>query len=714
LKPGKRYDYWGAFQAAERIRSKLVKLGYRSALIDVEEHPRSSGEMDVVFALETGKRIRIVWTGAVPGKRFRKRIEALWDGRLSEDVLADTLARRAEYALRAEKYFQARVTPSLEGTGEEITIRFDVAEGNKGQRVFLSFEGNDSLPDAKLRGVLPKRDTPDFFAAVGEETSKLRRAIHVLYASEGFLRGRVTDIRASYSEESREFLVTIAVDEGPRAMVASVSLPPEAAEYKGPDAPHIDLVPDTPFRIEGYLNSRTALYGFYSGEGYFQPQVSGILKPAGDKIAVLFTVEKGPLARVGEIRMARPSRIRQSRVEKLLTLKEGDQILPTELALSRKRLFETRAFQSVDIQTIASEEGPEVRDVVVDLIDKPEVEVNYGLRYTLLNPTYLAESGEEKYSPFEVGGGLLFVNPFGFGHRYGASGYVFGKTQFYRLFYETDTFFGLRFPTQVILSQDWLQELQLSRVNSRINRVTFQQHYLWGERTESLVGGERLRLQWNYSFRHIRLSYVDEQVPAYDTDRGSISLSLIGDTRDSFVDPARGSFWSVTSEFASQWLASDVNFTKLFAQGYLFVPLGKKTVWASGLRIGAVPGENPLLIIEDRFRAGGVYSVRGFPLNSLGPKNDLGEPLGGQAVLIFNQELRFPLYRSLYGGAFYDTGNVFALADLMRLGDLRHCAGVGLRYMLPFGPIRLDWAYVLDPKPGEDRYRFSFTIGHIF
>jgi outer membrane translocation and assembly module TamA len=130
--------------------------------------------------------------------------------------------------------------------------------------------------------------------------------------------------------------------------------------------------------------------------------------------------------------------------------------------------------------------------------------------------------------------------------------------------------------------------------------------------------------------------------------------------------------------------------------------------------LGIVPGENPLLIIEDRFKAGGPMTVRGFPLNYLGPKNEKGEPLGGQALAVFNQELRFPIYKWLHGGVFYDTGNVFLLASKARFSDLRHCAGVGLRYLFPFGPIRLDLAYILDPKPGEDRYRFIFTLGHAF
>ena len=714
LKSGKRYNYWEALQGAQRIRNKLVKLGFKSALVDFEERATSTEQMDVIYFLEIGKRINIVWAGDALQRAARKRIEAFWDGHMSEDMLVEILAKKAEYSLQAQRFYLAQVTPFLTKTENEITVKLKVDKGSKGIGVRLEFRGNDSLEESKLANALPKPTKSEFFEMVVEDTNLLRRSIHVLYASEGFLHGRVVDVQTEYAAGNQELFVTIFVDEGPQAMVASVNLPAEAAEYRGPDAPRLNLEVEIPFRIEDYVDDRAALSNFYRRQGFFQPQVSGILKPVDNKIAVYFTVDKGPRTRVGEIRMARPSRIRQSTLEKSLTLKKGDPIHPDELALSRKRLFETRAFQSVDIQTVASEEGPEVRDLVVDLIDNPEIQLNYGVRYTLHNPTYQEDLTDNDYSPFEIGGGFRFLNPFGYGHRYGASGYLFGKDQFYRLFYETDSFFGLRFPTQVVLSQDWLREIQITGLKSRINRITFQQHYLFGESSDGTRWGEKLRLQWNYSFRHIRLTPRKEQLASYETDRGSISLSLIGDTRDSFLNPKRGLFWSLTSEFSRKWLGSDVNYLKLYSQAYLFIPLGGETIWVSGLRLGAVPGDNPLLIIEDRFHAGGAYSVRGFPQYYLGPKNELGDPLGGQAVVIFNQELRFPLYKSFYGGIFYDTGNVFALAQQMSLKGLRHSAGLGLRYVLPFGPIRLDWAYVLDPKPGEKRYRFTFTIGHVF
>jgi outer membrane protein assembly factor BamA len=132
-----------------------------------------------------------------------------------------------------------------------------------------------------------------------------------------------------------------------------------------------------------------------------------------------------------------------------------------------------------------------------------------------------------------------------------------------------------------------------------------------------------------------------------------------------------------------------------------------------------------LFIVDDRFKAGGPNSVRGFEHNSLGPKlpiidPDTGEPtgdvafLGGQAVVIMNQELRFPIYKLLHGGAYFDIGEVYPKVSEIRLSDLRLTAGAGLRVVLPFGPLRFDWAEVLNPRQEDRISRFQFSFGYAF
>jgi len=153
----------------------------------------------------------------------------------------------------------------------------------------------------------------------------------------------------------------------------------------------------------------------------------------------------------------------------------------------------------------------------------------------------------------------------------------------------------------------------------------------------------------------------------------------------------------------------------------LYLPLPFDMVWAQGYRAGVVPGTNPLFLLENRFQAGGPNTVRGFSQNQLGPQFS-GAGLGGQAVAIFNQELRFPIMKlpafvggfQLAGGVFWDAGNTWALSRDFSLGDLRHDVGAGLRVMFPFGPIRLEYAFILNRRPGESAGRIVFGLGHAF
>jgi translocation and assembly module TamA len=99
-----------------------------------------------------------------------------------------------------------------------------------------------------------------------------------------------------------------------------------------------------------------------------------------------------------------------------------------------------------------------------------------------------------------------------------------------------------------------------------------------------------------------------------------------------------------------------------------------------------------------RFFAGGDNSVRGYDYESLGPRNALGELIGGNRVFEASVEYEHPLTESWSIAAFVDTGNAFLGSDF----KLRTGAGIGARWFTPIGPIRLDVAWPIDTAPGED------------
>ena len=131
---------------------------------------------------------------------------------------------------------------------------------------------------------------------------------------------------------------------------------------------------------------------------------------------------------------------------------------------------------------------------------------------------------------------------------------------------------------------------------------------------------------------------------------------------------------------------SDLEFYKLNYSNTFYFPLGETFILSLGSEFGYgdAYGSSEDLPFFEKFRAGGVRTVRGYESNSLGPRDSLGEPYGGNLLTTFRSELLFPpppLPLISPGSArmslFVDAGNVFEEVDDFETGDLRGSVGLG-------------------------------------
>ena len=201
-------------------------------------------------------------------------------------------------------------------------------------------------------------------------------------------------------------------------------------------------------------------------------------------------------------------------------------------------------------------------------------------------------------------------------------------------------------------------------------------------------------------------------------DIGTISPIIIRDSRDNPFNPRTGSVNSFKLDYsAGMATASEIEFFRYIFQSSWYIPVSKSIVWGLSARGGWAEayGETKELPISKRFFLGGRTTVRGFELDSIGPKGSDGSPTGGDAYLNLNTELRFPIYRSFGGLVFVDAGNVWLKsAESVNVTDLRSSAGIGLRYLTPIGPLSLDAGWKLDRESGESAWEWHFTIGNVF
>jgi outer membrane protein assembly factor BamA len=238
-------------------------------------------------------------------------------------------------------------------------------------------------------------------------------------------------------------------------------------------------------------------------------------------------------------------------------------------------------------------------------------------------------------------------------------------------------------------------------------------------------------------------------------------VTWLRDKRDNPADATKGNFNSAELSVASTGIGSSSSFLRFFFQNSTYHPIKRRFSFARSIRIGILePFANTqsltfppptattctapaptgptaeIIPLPERFFAGGGTSLRGFALNQAGPRDPCtGFPVGGQAMLVLNQEFRFPMRlpffgTSLGGALFYDGGNVYSRIDHIslrtyspkpifalqdpslppsatnptlcvynctnELNYFAHTIGLGIRYATPVGPIRIDLGYQIN------------------
>jgi translocation and assembly module TamA len=168
------------------------------------------------------------------------------------------------------------------------------------------------------------------------------------------------------------------------------------------------------------------------------------------------------------------------------------------------------------------------------------------------------------------------------------------------------------------------------------------------------------------------------------------------DRFDNLFDPRQGYSLIGDVGWSSSYFGSELDTLRAMLSGSLALSPGSGWTWVQTARIGAAePLRGTLLDPTVRFKAGGQGSIRGFDFESVGPgiETDYGTiPLGGGALFILNEELRTPLWKSLRGAVFVDTGQIWeswSTADW----QLSTSVGLGLRWSTPIGLVWGDAAW---------------------
>ena len=540
----------------------------------------------------------------------------------------------------------------------------------------------------------------------------VERTLRQVYNEEGFLKAEIAG--RPLTIEGTVGVLLVDIKEGPRAQittrlfagVAETQLPQvEKAAALTLPAPYVAAeVNEARVRIEEHYRRQ----GFNDAEVEVEPAVA-----PDDTVTLTFHVTEGPQQVLRAVELTGNEVTSDKVLTQALRFKIGQPADLDEWALARKRLYDTNVFRLVEIQTVPlgeAADGVQPVKAVVKVEEYPAWSFRYGFQLEGERQAELEQFTSSRNAG--VVSELRTPNLFGRALNSGVFGMYQRDRQDASVFVASSRLFGwsARSTLYSFFSRDRVRN-DTGEISSITDQQGISADQRWRPKGFQVIYG--YRFERNHT---VIPTSLDDPLPSFDivADVAKLSSAVLFDRRDDPINARKGTFSSISFDYASTRLGSDVSNRKVLAQQFVFVPI-RRLVLASRVLAGYAFGRDPLQF-ADRFRAGGATSVRGYGEDGLNPRDENGFESGGDRLVILNQELRFPIYWWFNGVVFADAGNVFTTEQTTSFRDLKVGVGFGLRLDTPVGLIRGDVGFPQSTlgagRTTKTRYYFGF--GHIF
>jgi translocation and assembly module TamA len=568
--------------------------------------------------------------------------------------------------------------------------------------------GDDDLAEALRRASVlvptaadPANDAQDLLAAARGEYARIVGALYATGRYSGVVRvlvdGREAATIPPLDMPDRIGRIEVIVDPGPvfrfsRAVVAPLaegtSLP---AGFATGEVAESGLV----------QRATTAGVNGWRDVGHAKADVAGDRIIADHPAAALsaeVALIPGPRLRFGRLDVQGEERMRAGAIRRIAGLPEGEVYSPQELDDAAARLRRTGVFRSVSMQEAEAIRAPDLLDIAAVVVEEPLRRLTFGAEIASLEGLNLQASWLHR----NLFGGAERLRIAGEVSNIGAQSsgmdYLLGVTLDRPASFTPDTSAGLALDLGHFDEEDYNADFfvfgfNLSHVFSDTLTVRAGLDYQW--------------IQGEDDFGRFRYRNV------------GLPLGLTWDRRDNATDATSG-FYLDAEARPFYGLGSTDSGIRMTFDGRAYRGFGEEArfVLAGRLQGGALLGADLLAAPRDSlFYSGGGGSVRGQPFQSLGVTvpDAAGNSIttGGTRYLAASVEGRFRITETIGAVAFIDAGTV-SDDTFARDGDDVHAgAGLGLRYLTGFGPIRLD---VAAPVAGDtgDGVQIYIGIGQAF
>jgi outer membrane protein insertion porin family len=791
MHPGDRVTAARVTSSLQRLRKKFRKQERVLAQVSIaaqKYHPESNA-VDYTYLIEPGPVV-IVYTQGFHINRgvLRKEVPIYEENAIDDDLLNEGKRNILDY-LQSRGHFDAAVEFRKESGPDSLRVVYVIDPGPVHKLELIDISGNKYFLRPILRATMQIQPAGKFFHGrySGELLKNDVATLRTVYVANGFRQVRIeTKVDDNYHGAGNHLAVHIQIEEGPQTLNGKVDI-------RGNEKIDAKVFSDLksaegqPYSEQNLASDREYILNYYFNRGFSNAALDISTKPSPgqpEREDISYTIAEGDQIFISRVMVAGLDHTRDYVVQREIQVAAGEPLSQQDLLDTQSKLYDLGIFSQVDTAVQNPEGSDPQKNVLIQVQEAKRYTFTYGIGLefeTGLPSGASSPTGSTGVSPrvgfditrLNVGGRnqtLIFQSHVGRLQQRGLVSYEIPKLfnndrlkLFYTIFYDNSldvaTFTSRRLEGKIDLRQQ-IGKLQPNHSTS----ITYRFDYRRVE-ASNLVN----------TFSPAEFSLFS--LPARVAGPG---LTYIRDQRDNPLESTKGQYFTLDAFAASSYLGSQADFARTLVQDSTYHAFGRtnhKFVFARSTTLGmeqvyrgtrvlppgacqvihlinSCPSGISVIPLPEVFFAGGGNSHRGFGLNQAGPRDpDSGFPVGGSAVFVNSEELRFPAVSLPYLGGgfgfalFHDMGNVFTSGHDMLKGLMRwhqpnpsqcllfspvtqtnqyngcvtqfnnsgynftsHAMGVGLRYKTPIGPLRFDFGYNLNPTAYPIGYTLSAPL----
>ncbi len=709
--------------------SAAVKQLYRSGYFqDIEVEREANVIILKLVERPAVSKIRLKGNKVIKTEALKEGLEAsgLKEGIVFKRSALEKIKTELQSVYASQGRYNAKIDAKVEPLeGNRVAVNIDIKEGKVALINHINIVGNTVFDDEELKDLFESQ-LPSMWSwfSKSDRYSRERLSADIervrsYYLDRGYINFKVTSTQVSISPNKRSVFISINVSEGEQFRIGDISVRGELVVPLEKLNDRIKLKSGDVFSRKEVSETREALVNELGKNGYMFADVRPLpTVSSGSNADLVFQVIPGKRTYVRRINIKGNEKTADLVIRRQLQQMEAAIASSEKITKSKEKLDRSGYFSEVEIDT----------KPVPGTDDQIDVNLNVKER---ASGSFTASLGFSQSEKLILDFGVSQDNFLGTGNRVSAN---IAKSDvkkelrfdYVNPFYTVD---GVSRGFDVFFRKEDFAQNSTSKfkINEYGGGVTFGYPINEYQRISLRLGAENVEVQPN--------TVTSEEVKNYIATNGekfvntNATLFWNENRMNRGLFPTNGRKQSVSFELSVP--GSDLSYYRLKYNGSWIKSLTLDERWLVGAR-GNFGYSNKIgnkdFPFFKHFFAGGIGTMRGVSNNSLGPRDSLDDPIGGNISITGGADLIVPLlddvkkYRT---SLFVDFGGIYTTNCLkgsaasncktgVDFGELKYSTGIGFTWITPLGPLTFSYAKLLNKKSTDSEKTFDFTLGGTF